>query len=303
MPQPLIITGDMFGRHDCKGHPESQYRLEQALRGVPLGIERDEPIPADIKDLSRVHDPLYLRDIERISTFCPETRCCYLDSDTYITHHSYEVARFAAGSAIEASVRAMKGEPCFALIRPPGHHAGRSSAMGFCLFNNAAVAAAAALERVNRVAIVDWDVHHGNGTQDIFYTSNRVLYCSVHQSSLFPGTGYPDEIGAGEGSGFTLNAPLPPGSGIDTYRQVFMSTFVPAVVSFDPSLLIISAGQDCLWDDPLGRMDLRPEDLGEITRIILGTGIPVSFVLEGGYGPSHAAAIRAVFDALMSDLC
>jgi acetoin utilization deacetylase AcuC-like enzyme len=301
MPRPLIITSDIFGRHDCKGHPESQYRLEQAMKGIPPGIEREEPIPAELEDLSRVHDPIYLQNLEKTSAYCPEERCCYLDSDTYVTHHTYEVARFAAGSAIQASVHAIKGEPCFAFIRPPGHHAGRAFAMGFCLLNNAAVAAAAALERINRVAIIDWDVHHGNGTQDIFYTSDRVLYCSVHQSSWFPGTGYRDEIGTGSGSGFTRNAPLPPDSGIDNYRQVFRTEFVPAVVSFDPSLLIISAGQDCLRDDPLGHMNLGPEDLGELTRIILEPQIPVSFVLEGGYGPSHAAAIRAIFDAFLED--
>jgi acetoin utilization deacetylase AcuC-like enzyme len=171
--------------------------------------------------------------------------------------------------------------------------------MGFCLFNNTSVAAAAVLKRARRVAIIDWDVHHGNGTQDIFYESDRVLYCSVHQSPSFPGTGCRDETGRGPGQGFTLNAPLPPGSGIADYRRVFKGEFIPAVLDFDPGLLIISAGQDCLCDDPLGGMELRPEDFGELTSLFVETGIPLSFVLEGGYGPSHGAAIEAVFDSLI----
>jgi acetoin utilization deacetylase AcuC-like enzyme len=297
----LTITGDVFGRHECQGHPESQFRLREALKGVPKGSPREDPEPADMRDLSHVHHSGYIRKIEEVSSSCPEGRCCFLDSDTYVTHQSYDVARFAAGGAMQASLHALKNEPSFALVRPPGHHAGRSSAFGFCLFNNAAVAAAAALERINRVAIIDWDVHHGNGTQDIFYASGRVMYCSVHQASWFPGTGYRDETGTGAGKGLTLNAPLPPGSGIDDYRRVFADEFIPAVAAFDPSLLIVSAGGDCLWDDPLGRMGLRPEDFGELTRTLIGTGIPLSFVLEGGYGPSLASAIRSIYEAFTGE--
>jgi acetoin utilization deacetylase AcuC-like enzyme len=297
MTRLLTINGPVFGRHDCIGHPESQDRLALALEGVPEGAGCILPEPASLRQLTSVHDPGYIGRIEELSSSCPERRCCNLDSDTYLTCDSLEVARSAAGAAVQASLHALHGEPCFALVRPPGHHAGRAYAMGFCLINNVAVAAKAALGRVSRVAIVDWDVHHGNGTQDIFYDSGEVLYCSVHQSPWFPGTGFRDETGAGAGEGLTLNAPLPPGSGIDDYRQVFTGEFIPAIQSFDPSLLLVSAGQDCLGDDPLGMMEIRPGDIGELTSILLETGIPVSLVLEGGYGPSHGAAVRAIYEA------
>lgn len=292
----LAITSPLFGRHNCPGHPESQDRLDLAQVGVPGEAGRLDPGPATLREVTAVHEPGYIRRIEELSLSCPDGRCCHLDSDTYVTCHSFEVALLAAGAAVQASLHALEGEPCFALVRPPGHHAGRGYAMGFCLINNVAVAAEAALGRIHRVAIIDWDVHHGNGTQDLFYDSGRVLYCSVHQSPWFPGTGLRDETGTGAGEGLTLNAPLPPGSGIEDYRRVFSQEFIPAIRSFDPSLLIISAGQDCLGDDPLGMMELRPGDIGEFAGILLETGIPVSLVLEGGYGPSHAAAIRAIYD-------
>jgi len=297
MPRLLTVNGPIFGRHDCPGHPESQARLVLALEGVPRESGWIAPEPATLRQLTLVHEPGYIRRIEELSRSCPEGRCCNIDSDTYLTCHSFEVARSAAGAAVQASLHALDGEPCFAVVRPPGHHAGRVYAMGFCLVNNVAVAAATALDRVSRVAIIDWDVHHGNGTQDIFYASGKVLYCSVHQSPWFPGTGLRDETGTGPGEGLTLNAPLPPGSGIHDYRRVFTREFIPALRSFDPSLLIISAGQDCLSDDPLGLMELRPGDIGELTCILLETGIPVSLVLEGGYGPSHASAVRAIYEA------
>jgi acetoin utilization deacetylase AcuC-like enzyme len=297
MTRLIAITSPLFSRHDCPGHPESQARLRMALKGVPEGACCMDPVPAIPRQLTAVHDPLYVRRIQEFSLSCPEGRYCHLDSDTYVTRHSFEVARLAAGAAVQASFHALDGEPCFALVRPPGHHAGRGYAMGFCLINNVAVAAQAALARVDRVAIIDWDVHHGNGTQDIFYDSGHVLYCSVHQSPWFPGTGLREEIGTGAGEGLSLNAPLSPGSGIEDYRRIFSEEFIPALRSFDPSLLIVSAGQDCLYGDPLGGMDLRPNDIGELAGILLETGIPVSFVLEGGYGPSHAAAIRAIFEA------
>ncbi len=298
MARPVVITGKIFAMHDCPGHPESQDRLITALHGVPADARLELPEPAGFEDISRVHDPVYVRNIEEIAAGCPEGVCRSLDADTYITRHSFDVACYAAGGAVQAAFYALKGEPAFALVRPPGHHAGRSSAMGFCIFNNIAVAAAGALNRIGRVAIVDWDVHHGNGTQEIFYSSDRVLYCSVHQSPWYPGSGFPDETGRGPGDGLTLNAPLPPGSGISDYLRVFSGNFIPAIRRFDPALILVSAGQDCLRDDPLGNMELRPKDLGELTGQLTATGVPVCLVLEGGYGPSHGAAVAAIFEAL-----
>jgi acetoin utilization deacetylase AcuC-like enzyme len=171
--------------------------------------------------------------------------------------------------------------------------------MGFCLINNVAIAAAKALRQVNRVAIIDWDVHHGNGTQDIFYNNGRVLYCSTHQDDAFPHTGLIEETGTGHGTGFTINAPLPRKSTIADYSLVFTEVFLPAVARMKPDLIIISAGQDVLSDDPVGDMQLVPEDMGYLTGLILdATDMPLAIVLEGGYGPSHGAAVRNIFDAL-----
>ena len=223
----------------------------------------------------------------------------YIDMDTYVTENSYATALLAAGSSIRACSRALDGEHCFALIRPPGHHAEPDRAMGFCLFNNAAVAAAWALQTIDRVAIIDWDLHHGNGTQKIFYQSDRVLFCSIHQSNAFPGTGWIDEIGEGRGRGFTLNAPVLPGSTIDDYACVFSDVFAEALSHFSPDLLIISAGQDPLADDPMEGMRLFPRDFGVLTRILMeAQESPLALVLEGGYGPSLGEAVAAIFDAL-----
>ncbi|HZD42851.1 MAG TPA: histone deacetylase, partial [Methanomicrobiales archaeon] len=210
-----------------------------------------------------------------------------------------EVALYAAGSTIAAMERALDGENSFALVRPPGHHAESNRAMGFCLLNNAAIAAAKALESVDRVAIVDWDVHHGNGTQQIFYASSRVLYCSVHQWNAFPNSGRTDERGVGEGVGYTINVPIAAGCSGADYSLVFSDIFVPAIERFRPDALIVSAGQDILFDDPLGEERVRPQDLAVLTSLLRDAScLPLALVLEGGYGPSHGEAISQIFCGL-----
>jgi acetoin utilization deacetylase AcuC-like enzyme len=292
-----VITGDIFARHDLPFHPENQNRLLAALTGVPSTVPRIPPQPATFGDVARIHDPLYIREIERV---CQETKQVrMLDPDTYLTPYTYQVALAAAGAALEAAERSLAGECCFAMVRPPGHHAERNFAMGFCIFNNTAIGAAKMLEVVKRVAILDWDVHHGNGTQHAFYSSSRVLYCSIHDQRSFPGTGSVTEIGEGNGRGFTINAPLESGAMLADYMWVFSQVFVPALTRFRPEVCLISAGQDMLEDDPLSSMRLFPEDLGLLTHKVVDVlEVPPALVLEGGYGPSHGKAIGAIFRAL-----
>jgi len=292
--QVSVISGEIFLDPSGGMPPESADRLRTALSGVPEGMRWRDPVPCSHADLSRVHGTEYLRWLELISS---GER--FLDGNTFISPPVYRAARYAAGSAVAAAGHALAGETCFAMVRPPGHHAKPGRAMGFCLFNNAAIAAAWALEQVDRVAILDWDLHHGNGTQAAFYGSERVLFCSVHQHNAFPFTGWVDEIGTGSGKGYTLNAPLPPGATLGDYHLIFAEVFARAISRFRPDLLVISAGQDALGDDPQGSMRLVPGDYAVLTRIACqAADCPVALVLEGGYGPSHGAAIAAIFQGL-----
>lgn len=300
MTRCRAISGTIFLEHDLENHDESGSRLHEALAGISPDIPVIAPVAASVDDLLRVHTPAYIRMIREI---CTHEGPHYLDNDTYVTSRSFDVASYAAGAAIEAVNRALDGEHCFALVRPPGHHAEPDRAMGYCIFNNAAIAAAAALNRIRRVAILDWDLHHGNGTQKIFYTDDRVLFCSIHQGNSFPRTGWVDEIGEGPGRGYTLNAPIRAGATIADYSAVFKEVFLPAIHRFSPDVLIISAGQDPLFDDPHGSMRLVPEDFGALTTLVAGVvETPLALVLEGGYGPSHGAAIQQIFAALKGEV-
>jgi len=292
------ITGRVFAKHDMSAPPgsgqsETSARLREVLAGLPRDIPVHPPVSATVEEIEGVHDPAYVRWIQKMAT-----GSCFLDDNTYVSDSSFEVALAAAGSTHAAIERALDGENCFALVRPPGHHAEPDRQMGFCIFNNAAVAVTKALRGLDRVAIVDWDLHHGNGTQKIFYPSDRVLYCSIHQENSFPGTGWPEEIGTGKGRGYTINAPLAPGATLADYARIFSAVFVPAIRAHRPDLVLVSAGQDALADDEHGRMLLSPPDYGVLTRMLLDLDLPLALVLEGGYGPSHGQAIAAIFTTL-----
>jgi acetoin utilization deacetylase AcuC-like enzyme len=290
------ISGTIFSQHDLETHDESGRRLYDVMKGVPADVQLDDPCAASVDDLLRVHTASHIRMIRELSTHGGQH---FIDPSTYVTGQSFDVASHAAGAAIGAVDAALNGSHCFALVRPPGHHAEPDRAMGFCLFNNAAIAASVALDRVERVAIVDWDLHHGNGTQKIFYTSDRVLFCSIHQGNTFPRTGWVDEIGTGAGRGYTINAPIRSGATIADYHLVFDHVFMPAIEKFRPGILIISAGQDPLADDPRSGMRLEPADFGVLTSLLKTVvDTPLALVLEGGYGPSHGDAISQIFSAL-----
>jgi acetoin utilization deacetylase AcuC-like enzyme len=290
------IYGDVFSHHNLESHDESSARLLAALDGVPKGVPVVAPRYATERELLRVHTPAHIRMIREFSSHGGQY---FIDHITYVNGETFNVASFAAGAAIEAVNRTIDGESCFAIVRPPGHHAESDRAMGYCIFNNVAIAAAAALDRLDKVAIIDWDLHHGNGTQKIFSSDDRVLFCSIHQGNIFPHTGWVDEIGTGKGKGFTINAPLRAGSTIADYRLVFEEVFIPALQKFRPGVVIVSAGQDPLFDDPKSGMLLFPADFGTLTALLRdATDHPLALVLEGGYGPSHGDAISRIFSSL-----
>lgn len=306
----LLVTHPSAVEHDMgPGHPERPDRvraIEAALSNERFAqLDRRIAPQASREELLRVHPETYLRALEEAS---PKQGLTPLDPDTAMNPKTLEAAGFAAGGAVAAVEAVMSGaaETAFVVARPPGHHAGPATPMGFCFMNNIAVAArhAMATQGAERVAIVDFDVHHGNGTQEIFWSDRNVLFCSTHQAPFYPGTGGRNETGA---HGNIVNAPLFAGSGGNVFREAMTERVLPRISSFAPDLILISAGFDAHRDDPLGGLQLGEEDFADATKRLLDVadkrcGGRVVSLLEGGYdlealGNSAAAHIAALMGA------
>jgi acetoin utilization deacetylase AcuC-like enzyme len=277
--------------HETGPHPEQPARITAIERELEqhdwFGFERVCSPQVKREVLTAVHPEGYISMIEEVSAAGGGA----LDQDTVASAGSFEAALHAAGGAVRLVEMLLDREADygFSVHRPPGHHATRANAMGFCLFNNVAVAAHYALaERgLDRVMILDWDVHHGNGTSDIFYSSERVLFMSIHESPLYPGTGPASDVGAGAGEGFTVNVPVPSGTGDGVFRSLVEHVAVPLLRCFEPQLMLVSAGYDAHRDDPLASCCVSEEGFAAMTQTARDAcsalEVPLGFVLEGGY--------------------
>lgn len=303
----LIVSSERFADHlTPPGHPESPERnavLETAAATLKtLGADVVEPVAATREQLLRVHPASHVDAIE-----ATRGKATMIDADTFTSPDTADVALLAAGAAVQAVDAVLDGKAttAAALVRPPGHHAESVRAMGFCFYNNVAVAAAHARARgLSRVAIVDYDVHHGNGTQWSFYDDPSVLFISSHQYPYYPGTGAADEIGTGKGTGLTVNLPLAAGATDADYEKVYEAIAWPILKAFNPELILVSAGFDAYKDDPLAGMRLEPGCFGRLTARIAALADVccqgrVVVATEGGYHlPGIAESLRAVIDAL-----
>jgi acetoin utilization deacetylase AcuC-like enzyme len=309
---PLYLRHPSSLEHETGAHPERAARIEAIEAELEqagwLGLEVIEAPAATREQLERVHTAAHIDSIEELSG----RGGGMVDLDTVASEGSFEAALHSAGGAVEAVDRMLaegNGAPraAFCALRPPGHHAETARAMGFCLFNNIAVAAAHALAEhgLERVLVIDWDVHHGNGTEEIFYESNRVLYASLHQSPLYPGTGAASDTGRGAGEGFTINVPLPPGAGNDEFSEALEDEVLTRAGEWEPQLVCVSAGYDAHRADPLADCMVDEDGYRRMTGLVdhlaRGAGAPVLVCLEGGYElGALASSVRATIEALGS---
>jgi acetoin utilization deacetylase AcuC-like enzyme len=291
----LLYTSPYFLRHETGNHPENAHRIEAIPRrleasGIAAKCRQRDWSPVSTQRLSRVHSPGYAEEVRALGKLGGGD----LDPDTMIGPESHQVALLAAGAACDAVEQVVSGEDntAFCLVRPPGHHAVTNRAMGFCLFNSVAVAASLALAEfdIDRVLIVDWDVHHGNGTQATFWEDARAGFLSIHRWPFYPGTGAEDETGGGDGLGSTLNLPVPLGISSDEYLSLFGDSLERFASKIRPQLVLISAGFDAHRRDPVGNLGLETDDFAAMTRMVLDVaavhaGGRVVSVLEGGYNP------------------
>jgi acetoin utilization deacetylase AcuC-like enzyme len=285
---PVIYSDEFLEHKTGTGHPERPERLSAittSLRESDIASQIEWRLPTPITKRSLIplveqtHDSNYIQKVQEI---CSAGGEC-IDYETTVSAKSFDVALLAVSAWIDGiDIVLETGKPAFVLARPPGHHAERETGMGFCIFSNAAIAAAYALDKpgVNRVAILDWDVHHGNGTQAIVETNPNIAYCSLHQYPCYPGTGRHTERGFHNN---VLNLPFPPGSDISLYQPVFEKKVIPFLSNFEPDLLIVSAGYDANADDPLANINLQPQDYGLFTDYCLQVTHKILFGLEGGY--------------------
>ena len=307
-----LVYDPIYLKHDTGQHVENAGRLAAVMTLLERTQTKSKltlitPRAATVEEIATVHEKEYIAQIEEEA----KSGGSWLDADTVVSPDSYQVALHAAGGAIRAVDAVMTGEvaSAFALVRPPGHHAIAKHAMGFCLFNNIAIATnyALAQHKLERVAIIDFDVHHGNGTQTAFYDNPHVLFISTHESPFYPGSGSAGETGEGAARGTKINIPLPAGCGDTEYRQVFEQIIAPATRRFKPQLIFVSAGYDMHWADPIAMMQVTTTGCAKMVKIIKGLaeelcGGRLAFTLEGGYNlTALATSVKATFDVLLGN--